>query len=188
MLFRLVFITLCLSLKKKNPFPVLVVINSFISFPICFTCSAMLYGLYSLLCYYLPQICFALLHELFLTAEQRQDVNPRKQSAESAIKQEQECLCNLLYPKRYSKKWESSVCGYHHTDKANSTGKSWTRLLCLLINHLETFILFLLWALNNKDEVSQNAAGPSAKMKRGYFRSLASSLAPLHSPDRRARS
>jgi len=43
------------------------------------------------------------LHELFLTAEQRQDVNPRKQSAESAIKQGQERLSNLPYPKRYHK-------------------------------------------------------------------------------------
>lgn len=143
------YLSLSVYLLKKDPFPVLVVINSFISFPICFTCSAMLHGLYSLLCYYLPQICFALLHELFLTAEQREDVNPRKQSAESAIKQEQECLCNFPYPKSYNENWESSVCGYHHTDEATSTGKSRTRLLCLLVSHMETSILFLLWALNN---------------------------------------
>lgn len=130
-----------------------------------------------------PEIYFALLHELFLTAEQKQDVNPRKQSAERAIKQEQECLCNLPYPKRYTKNWGTSVCGYHHADEANSTGKSWTQLLCLLINHLETFALFLLWALNNKDEVSQNNVSPFATRNRGYFRSSCTSA----SPDCRAR-
>jgi len=70
----------------------------------------------------------------------------------------------------------------HHTDKANSNGKSWTRLHFLLINHLVTFTLFLLWALNNKDEVSRNAVGPSAKMKRGYFCLLAISLVPAQLP------
>lgn len=147
------FLGLYLSLRvylwKKIPFPVFAVINSFISFPICFTCSAMLHGLYSLLCCYLPQICFALLHELFLTTEQRQDVNPRKQSAESVIKQEQECLWNSPYPKRYSKNWESSVCVYHHTGEANSTGKSQTRLLCLLIKHWKPvyYFCFELWTI-----------------------------------------
>lgn len=141
-------LSLCVYLWKKNPFPVFAVINSFISFPICFTCNAMLHGLYSLLCCYLLQICFALLHELFLTAEQRQDVNPRKQPAESVIKQEQEHLWNLPYPKKYSENWESSVCVYHHTDEANSAGKSWTRLLCLFIKHWETY--FELWAIKMK--------------------------------------
>lgn len=63
----------------------------------------MLHGLYSLLCYYLPQICFALLLELFLTVEQRKDDNPRSLSVESAIKQEQDCLCNLSYLKMHGK-------------------------------------------------------------------------------------
>lgn len=124
LLFRL-FITPCLSLKK-NQYPVLSVINSSISFPFCFTCNAMLHGLYSLLCYYLPQIRFAPLHELFLTAEQRRDVNLRRQSAESAVKQEHKCLSYLSYPKRFSENWESSVCGYHHTDEASITGGTWT--------------------------------------------------------------
>lgn len=86
----------------------------------------MLHGLYSLLCYYLPQIRFAPLHELFLTAEQRRDVNLRRQSAEGAVKQEHKCLSYLSYPKRFSENWESSVCGYHHTDEASITGGTWT--------------------------------------------------------------
>jgi len=48
---------------------------------------------------------FALLHELFLTVEQRKDVNPRSLSVESAIKQKQECLCNLPYLKMHGKNW-----------------------------------------------------------------------------------
>lgn len=62
---------------------------------------------------------------------------------------------------------------------ASQEGHGLADMLCLLISHLKSATLFLLWALNNKDEGSQNAADPSVKMNREDFFLFTSSFAPL---------